>query len=159
VFTRFLQSFRARSRSLHKQQAIIPYFISAHPGCTLDDMIDVALFLKENNLRIEQVQEFTPTPGSLATCIYHTGRDPYTGETVHVPRDPKERSLQKAMLLYHLPEQRQAVLEALRRTGREADCAKLLGVRKTFTATPAGPKKTSRKGTVQRKRGTHKPAR
>ena len=159
VFKAFLQNFRQQSSKHGKRQAIVPYFVSAHPGCTLDDMIDVALFLKENNLRIEQVQEFTPTPGSLATCIYHTGRDPYTGETVHVPRDPKERSLQKAMLLYHLPEQRQAILEALRRTGREADCAKLLGVSKTFIATPAGPKKTSRKGTVQRKRGTRKPAR
>ena len=159
VFRTFLQRFRQQSSMHGKKQAVIPYFISAHPGCTLDDMIDVALFLKENNLRIEQVQEFTPTPGSLATCIYHTGRDPYTGETVHVPRDPRERSLQKAMLLYHLPEQRQAVLEALRRTGREADCAKLLGGSKTFTATAAGPKKTSRKGTAQRKRGPHKPAR
>ena len=159
VFRTFLQRFRQQSSMHGKKQAVIPYFISAHPGCTLDDMIDVALFLKENNLRIEQVQEFTPTPGSLATCIYHTGRDPYTGETVHVPRDPRERSLQKAMLLYHLPEQRQAVLEALRRTGREADCAKLLGRGKKFTATAAGPKKTSRKGTAQRKRGPRKPAR
>jgi hypothetical protein len=90
-------------------------------------MIDVALFLKEHNLRVEQVQEFTPAPGSLATCIYHTGRDPQTGEAVHVPRDCEEKRLQKALLLYHLPEQRQAVLEALRRTGREAERDLLLG--------------------------------
>ena len=121
VFKKFLQRFRQQSGAHGKQQAVVPYFISAHPGCTLDDMIDVALFLKENSLRIEQVQEFTPTPGSLATCIYHTGRDPYTGETVYVPRDPVEKGLHKALLLYHLPEQRPAVLEALRRTGREAD--------------------------------------
>jgi uncharacterized radical SAM protein YgiQ len=126
-FKKFLREFRRMSSLDDKKQAVIPYFISAHPGCTLDDMIDVALFLKANGLRIEQVQEFTPTPGSLATCIYHTGRDPLTGEQVHVPREPREKRLQKALLLYHLPEQREAVLEALRRTGREAERHKLLG--------------------------------
>jgi uncharacterized radical SAM protein YgiQ len=159
VFKTFLQRFRQQSRTHGKRQAVIPYFISAHPGCTLDDMIDVALFLKENNLRIEQVQEFTPTPGSLATCIYHTGHDPYTGEPLHVPRDPRERSLQKAMLLYHLPEQRRAVLEALRRTGRGADRAKLLDDRKTVTARPTTQEKTLHKGVVKRKRGPRKPNR
>jgi len=127
VFKKFLQDFRRQSSIDNRKQEVIPYFISAHPGCTLDDMIDVALFLKANNLRIEQVQEFTPTPGSLATCIYHTGRDPLTGETVHVPREPREKRLQKALLLYHLPEQREAVLEALRQTGRVAEREKLLG--------------------------------
>ena len=159
VFKAFLQRFRQHSSMLGKRQSVIPYFISAHPGCTLDDMIDVALFLREYNLRIEQVQEFTPTPGSLATCIYYTGRDPYTGETVHVPRDHGEKRLQKAVLLYHLPEQRQAVLEALRRTGREADCTKLLGGSKAYTAKPSGPKEPSRKATAKRKRGPRKPPR
>ncbi len=159
VFKKFLQRFRQQSSVHGKQQAVVPYFISAHPGCTLDDMIDVALFLKENNLRIEQVQEFTPTPGSLATCIYHTGRDPDTGETVHVPRDPREKSLQKALLLYHLPEQRQAVLEALRRTGRATDRERLFGEGKIFPETPTGPNKVLRKGTAKRKRGSRKPPR
>ncbi len=82
-------------------------------------MIDVAKFLKENHLRVEQVQEFTPTPGSLATCIYHTGSDPYTGEPVHVPRNAKERRLQKALLLWHLPEHRKDVITALKECHRE----------------------------------------
>ena len=119
VFEQFLQSFREQSQRLGKKQAIIPYFISSHPGCTLNDMIDVALFLQENNLRVEQVQEFTPTPGSLATCIYHTGRDPFTGEVVHVPLNAIERRLQKSLLLRHLPESRKDILEALRRCDRE----------------------------------------
>ncbi len=118
AFEAFLRSFYDRSRELGKRQGIVPYFISGHPGCTLDDMIDVALFLKEHRLRVEQVQEFTPTPGSLATCIYHTGTDPFTGERVHVPRSAKERRLQKALLLWHLPESRADVLEALKATGR-----------------------------------------
>lgn len=119
VFEDFLQAFRTRSRQLDLRQSVIPYFISAHPGCTLNDMVEVALFLKQHQLRVEQVQEFTPTPGSLATCIYHTGRDPYTGEKVYVPRSVEEKRLQKALLLSHLPEQRQSILEALRITGRE----------------------------------------
>ena len=142
-----------------KKQAIVPYFISAHPGCTLEDMVEVALFLRENDLRVEQVQEFTPTPGSLATCIYHTGRDPYTGEAVHVPRDPGEKKLHKALLLYHLPEQRRAVIEALRLTGREEARDILLGSGKTSRSAASRAKKDSQRGTAGRKRESRKPPR
>ena len=119
VFEQFLQSFREQSLKLGKKQAIVPYFISSHPGCTLDDMIDVALFLQEHNLRVEQVQEFTPTPGSLATCIYYTGIDPFSGGLVHVPLNAIERRRQKSLLLWHLPESRKDVIDALRQCGRE----------------------------------------
>ena len=119
TFQMFLRHFHRQNNKSGKKQTVIPYFISAHPGCTLNDMIDVALFLQENDLRVEQVQEFTPTPGSLATCIYHTGRDPLTGEEVHVPRNTKERRLQKALLLWHLPDNRKDVAEALRLCKRE----------------------------------------
>jgi len=130
VFERFLRSFYDRSRTLGKKQGIVPYFISGHPGCRLNDMIDVALFLKKHRLRVEQVQEFTPTPGSLSTCIYHTGTDPFTGEPVYVPRDATERRLQKALLLWHRPESRKDILEALKRTGRMKDRDRLLGAGK-----------------------------
>jgi uncharacterized radical SAM protein YgiQ len=139
VFEQFLQSFREQSQRLGKKQAIIPYFISSHPGCTLNDMIDVALFLKENNLRVEQVQEFTPTPGSLATCIYHTGRDPFTGEVVHVPLNATERRLQKALLLRHLPESRKDVLEALRKCDREELTGQLISGQVRITNKVAKP--------------------
>jgi len=119
LFTEFLEKFRARSSELGLRQGIVPYFISSHPGCELNDMVDVALYLKQNRLQVEQVQDFTPTPGSLATCIYHTGSDPFSGERIHVPRSAKERRLQKALLLYHKPGLKQDVLEALRITGRE----------------------------------------
>ncbi|MBW2503643.1 MAG: YgiQ family radical SAM protein [Deltaproteobacteria bacterium] len=125
AFAEFLARFRQQSQALDKKHVIVPYFISGHPGSTLNDMIEVALFLKQHNLRVEQVQEFTPTPGSLATCIYHTGSDPLTGETVHVPRSAKDRRLQKALLLWHIPEQWPDVLEALRLCGRE-DAARRL---------------------------------
>jgi len=117
-FQRFLGEFRDRSQALDRRQGIVPYLISGHPGCTLSDMVDTALFLQHNRLRVEQVQEFTPTPGSLSTCIYHTGVDPFSGESVHVPRGDKERRLQKALLLWHLPEHRADVAEALRQCNR-----------------------------------------
>jgi radical SAM superfamily enzyme YgiQ (UPF0313 family) len=126
VFTRFLDSFRAYSRALGRRQAVIPYFISGHPGCTIKDMVEVALFLKRHNLRVEQVQEFTPTPGSLSTCIWHTGRDPFTGEPVYVPKSPQERRLQKALLLWHLPEHQEDVREALNMSGRGDAAEELL---------------------------------
>jgi uncharacterized radical SAM protein YgiQ len=126
AFVRFLESFRVRSEALGRRQAVIPYFISGHPGCTLNDMVEVALFLKRHRLKVEQVQEFTPTPGSLATCIWHTGRDPFTGETVYVPRSARERRLQKALLLWHLPENHADVREALRLAGREDAGSELL---------------------------------
>ncbi|MCK4691074.1 MAG: YgiQ family radical SAM protein [Desulfuromonadales bacterium] len=119
IFTKFLQQFRQRSRELGLRQAVVPYLISSHPGCTLEDMIEVALYLKCHRLKVEQVQDFTPTPGSLSTCIYHTGKDPLTGKKVYVPRTPKERRLQKALLLYHRPESKQDILEALKICHRE----------------------------------------
>lgn len=126
-FTQFLDQFRSHSRSLGKRQAVVPYMIAGHPGCSLEDMVDTALFLKDNGLRIEQVQEFTPTPGTLATCMYHTGVDPETGQAVHVAKSPKERRLQKALLLSHLPENRDAVLQALQACGRQDATERLLG--------------------------------
>lgn len=131
LFSSFLDDFRKRSRTLGRPQAVLPYFISAHPGCTLDSMIDTALYMKRNRLKVEQVQEFTPTPGSLATCIYHTGRDPFSGEEIYVPKEAKEKRMQKALLLWHLPGSRRDVLEALRLCGREDARAELSpGVRK-----------------------------
>jgi len=126
IFINFLQRFRERSAAAGLRQAVVPYLIAGHPGATLSDTVDVALFLREHHLRVEQVQEFTPTPGTLSTCIYHTGRDPLTGEKLYVARTEKERKLQKALLLWHLPEQRALVAEALRLAGREREGRVLL---------------------------------
>jgi uncharacterized radical SAM protein YgiQ len=129
-FEAFLVRFRSESRRLGKRQAIVPYLISGHPGCTIGDMVDLALFLRRNNLRAEQVQDFTPTPGTLATCMYHTGIDPFTGKEVYVPRSDREKRLQKALLLCHIPSGRRQVVEALRACGREAAAAELFGTAK-----------------------------
>ena len=125
VFTQFLEKFRQHNRRLGLRQAVVPYLISNHPGCSLEDMIEVALYLKQHQLKVEQVQDFTPTPGSLSTCIYHTGKDPFSGQEIHVPRATKERRLQKALLLYHLPESRADIMEALK-ICRQEHVAKVL---------------------------------
>jgi uncharacterized radical SAM protein YgiQ len=126
-FQAFLAKFRDESRRLGKRQAIVPYLITGHPGCTLDDMVELALFLRRNRLKAEQVQDFTPTPGTLSTCMYHTGIDPFTGKEVYVPRSDREKRLQKSLLLSHIPEERRHVMEALRACGRESAAAELLG--------------------------------
>ncbi len=127
AFAAFLEQFRAESSRLGKRQAVVPYFIAGHPGCTLSDMVDLALELRRLGLKVEQGQEFTPTPGSLATCIYYTGIDPFTGATVYVPRSDKEKRLQKALLLAHLPEEQVRVREALQQCGRSGEWLQLVG--------------------------------
>ena len=119
AFDRFLGLFREESRRLGKKQFVVPYLMSGHPGCTLEDMVDLAIALKRSRLRVEQVQDFTPTPGTLATCMYHSGADPATGRKVYVPRSDREKMLQKALLLSHVPDERKNVIAALRECGRE----------------------------------------
>jgi uncharacterized radical SAM protein YgiQ len=127
AFTGFLARFTAESRRLGKQQFIVPYLMSGHPGCTLADMVELALFLKRHKLKAEQVQDFTPTPGTLSTCMYYTGIDPFTGREVYVARADREKRLQKALLLRHIPGERRNVMDALRACGREAAAVELLG--------------------------------
>jgi len=139
VFERFIEFFRRESARLGKRQHLVPYLISGHPGCTLDDMVDLALFLKRSGLRVEQVQDFTPTPGTLATCMYHTGSDPFTGRQLHVARTDREKRLQKSLLLWHLPAERRYLLEALQACGR-TDAASILltGTKTAGKKPPAG---------------------
>jgi uncharacterized radical SAM protein YgiQ len=126
-FEKFLEFFREESCRLGKKQYVVPYLISGHPGCTLSDMVELALILRQMGLRVEQVQDFTPTPGTLSACMYFTGMDPFTGEKVYVPRSDKEKQLQKALLLSHLPEERKNVLQALKACGRESSAIYLFG--------------------------------
>lgn len=119
AFEQFYAAFHEISRRAGKRQAVVPYLMSGHPGCTLSDMLDLALYLRRQKLTVEQVQEFTPTPGTLAACIYYTGIDPFTGEAVYVAKSDREKRLQKALLLSHLPEERKRVMEALQLLGRE----------------------------------------
>lgn len=126
AFESFLRCFYEESSRIGKRQQVVPYIISGHPGCTLTDMLDLALALKKMGFRVEQVQDFTPTPGTLSTCMYYTGLDPFSGNAVHVPRSDREKGHQKSLLLWHLPAERPKILEALREMGREDAAGELL---------------------------------
>lgn len=121
AFETFLARFRAESDRLGKRQYIVPYLISGHPGCTLADMLELALALKKMGMKVEQVQDFTPTPGTIATCMFYSGIDPMTGKRVYTATSDREKGLQKSLLLWHLPAEQAKVLEALKELGREGE--------------------------------------
>jgi uncharacterized radical SAM protein YgiQ len=118
-YERFSEMFSCASKEAGKDQYEIPYFISGHPGCTLEDMVELALWLKANGYRPRQVQDFIPTPMSVASAMYYTGLDPLTMEPVPVARGLREKKLQKALLLYWNPEQHELAREALVQAGRQ----------------------------------------
>jgi uncharacterized radical SAM protein YgiQ len=117
-YDRFTEQFRCASEAAGKDQYLVPYFISGHPGSTLADMIDMALYLKRKGYRPRQVQDFIPTPMSLAATMYHTGIDPLTMKPCYTAHGLREKKLQKALLLYWNPEQHELVREALTLAGR-----------------------------------------
>ncbi len=118
VYNRFKKRFYELTKSIGKKQYLVPYLMSSHPGSTIKDAIELALFLKEEGLHPEQVQDFYPTPGTVSTAMFYTGLDPLTMEPVYVPRTPKEKAEQRALLQYFRPENRRIVLEALKKAGR-----------------------------------------
>ena len=118
VYERFAERFYRLTKQVGKEQYLVPYLISSHPGSTLKDAVNLAVFLKKHRIRPEQVQDFYPTPGSISTCMFYTGLDPYTLKEVFVPRSQEDKWLQRSLLQYYKPENRRAVLTALQRTGR-----------------------------------------
>ena len=101
-----------------KKEFLVPYFIAGHPGCDLAAMIDLALYLKRHSIRPDKVQDFIPGPMDVATCMYYTGLDPISGESVYVARGARERRLQRALLQYFKPENYADVRDALEQAGR-----------------------------------------
>jgi radical SAM superfamily enzyme YgiQ (UPF0313 family) len=92
--------------------------MSSHPGSTLKEAVELAVFLKKRRIRPEQVQDFYPTPGTISTCMFYTGLDPYTMQEVYVAKSPHDKALQRALLQYYDPKNRALVEEALRKVGR-----------------------------------------
>ena len=119
VYRKFMKSYREMNRKLGKKQYLVPYFISSHPGSTLKDAVELALFMKETGFIPDQVQDFYPTPGTISTCMYHTGINPLTGEPVEVVKKEREKRLQRALLQYNRPENYSLVREALEKAGRK----------------------------------------
>ena len=118
VFRRFYKKYFELDERYKKNQYLVPYFISSHPGCTLKDAVSLAEYLNSIGHMPEQVQDFYPTPGTIATCMYYTGIDPNTMENVYVPLDPHEKAMQRALLQWRRPECRALVKEALEKSGR-----------------------------------------
>jgi len=119
TYKKFVNKFNAASKRLKLNQHILPYFMSSHPGCTLAHAIELAEYMRDTGFSPEQVQDFYPTPGTLATCMYYTGMDPNTKKPVYVARSPEEKEMQRALLQYKLPRNRTLVLRALKKAGRE----------------------------------------
>jgi uncharacterized radical SAM protein YgiQ len=117
-FEGFAQAFQQASARAGKEQYVVPYFIASHPGSDLNAMIDLAVFLKRNGYRPDQVQDFIPAPFDIATCMYHTGLDPFTGEQVYVAKHLRDRKLQRALLQFFKPENYLEVRQALMAAGR-----------------------------------------
>jgi radical SAM superfamily enzyme YgiQ (UPF0313 family) len=119
VYEKFREKYFKLNRRYGKDQYLVPYLISSHPGCTLEDAVQLAEWLNRQGHMPEQVQDFYPTPGTLATCMWYTGIDPRTMKPVFVPKTPHDKALQRALMQWRKPQNRKLVLEALHRTGRE----------------------------------------
>lgn len=112
-FLTFKKWFEEANRELGKKQYLVPYFMSSHPGCTLEDAIELAEFLRDQHMYPEQVQDFIPTPGSLSTCMYYTGINPLDGKPVYVAKKGRDKAKQRALMQYKNIENYELVKEAL----------------------------------------------
>ena len=119
VYDKFSDKFYRINERLGKKQFLVPYLMSSHPGSTLHDAIELALYIKKHNLHPEQVQDFYPTPFTISTCMFYTGLDPFTMEEVYVPRDMEEKRMQRALLQFRVPDNIPLVIKALKKAGRE----------------------------------------
>jgi len=118
VYREFVKRFQKACERAGKRQELVEYFISGHPGCTLADMVELALALKQAGVEPEQVQDFYPAPLTLAAAMFYTGVDPMTGEAVYTARTDRVKMLQRALLLCCKPEFQDKAREALREAGR-----------------------------------------
>ena len=118
MYRAFQKRFYELTKSMGKEQYLVPYLMSSHPGSTMKDAITLACFLKEEGIHPEQVQDFYPTPGTISTCMFWTGLDPYSMQPVYVPRTAKEKAEQRAMLQYFKPENYDIIRQALIKAGR-----------------------------------------
>ncbi|MBI1892233.1 MAG: YgiQ family radical SAM protein [Burkholderiales bacterium] len=158
AYHRFKELFEKYSKEAGKEQYLIPYFIAAHPGTTDEDMLNLALWLKKNDFRLDQVQTFLPTPMALATTMYHTRKNPLhkvteDSEVVETPRLGKIRKLHKAFLRYHDPENWPIIREALQRMGR----SDLIGSGERCLV-PRNIAPTAQLKTIERRKETPAPA-
>ena len=118
VYLKFMRAYKHANEIVGKEQYLVPYFMSSHPGAGLKEAIELAEFIRDMNYHPEQVQDFIPTPGSLSTCMYYTEMNPLTGEKVYVEKSPYEKKLQRALMQFRDPKNYQFVYEALIKANR-----------------------------------------
>lgn len=132
VFDRFVEEYKKTNKKLSKDQYLIPYLISSHPGSTLEDAITLAIYLKNHGFIPDQVQDFYPTPGTLATCMYYSELDPFTLEPVFVAKNMEDKKLQRALIHFNKEENKNTVISGLKKAGREDVIEILYGRKKSF---------------------------
>ena len=132
VYEAFLKKYKATNAKLGKEQYVVPYLMSSHPGSTIKEAVKLAEYLRDLGYMPEQVQDFYPTPSTISTCMYYTGLDPRTMKEVYTPKSPHEKAMQRALIQYRNPNNYDLVLEALKLAGRED----LIGYEKTCLIRP-----------------------
>ena len=118
VFEKFCAEYEKANARAGMKQFLVPYFMSSHPGSTIEDAIALAEYMKRTHLHPEQVQDFYPTPGTLSTCMFYTETDPRTGKHVYVAKNPEDKAMQRALMQYNRPENYEMVFKALKKAGR-----------------------------------------
>lgn len=157
VYEEFTRQFYKMNEKIGKEQYLVPYLMSSHPGSTLKEAVELAEYCRDLGYMPEQVQDFYPTPSTLSTCMYYTGVDPRTMQKVYVPKSPHEKAMQRALIQYRNPELYDLVIEALHKAGR----SDLIGfgpkclVRPRQTRGSGNDKKAGRKETKKGSKGSN----
>ena len=148
VYDAFCEKYARINKEIGKEQYLVPYLISSHPGSDLSAAIELAEYLRDINHQPEQVQDFYPTPGTLSTCMFYTGFDPRSGKPVYIPRTPQEKAMQRALLQFRRPQNFQLVREALRQARRED----LIGTGRNCLVPPEGVKTAAEYAQIRREK-------
>ena len=152
VYKTFSKKYYKINEKLGKKQFLVPYLMSSHPGSTLKEAVELAEYLRDLGYMPEQVQDFYPTPSTISTCMYYTGIDPRTMESVYVPVNPHEKAMQRALIQYRNPKNYHLVLEALKKAGR----MDLVGYDKNCLIRPRHNERPPESGKEKRGRGKKK---
>lgn len=142
VYEAFTKKYKKINQKLGKNQFLVPYLMSSHPGSTMKEAVELAEYLRDLGYMPEQVQDFYPTPSTISTCMYYTGVDPRTMEKVYVPVNPHEKAMQRALIQYRNPKNYDLVMEALKKAGR----MDLVGYDRHCLIRPRQPKQGSGEG-------------
>ena len=142
VYEAFTEKYKKINQKLGKNQFLVPYLMSSHPGSTMKEAVELAEYLRDLGYMPEQVQDFYPTPSTISTCMYYTGVDPRTMEKVYVPVNPHEKAMQRALIQYRNPKNYDLVMEALKKAGR----MDLIGYDRHCLIRPRQPKQGSGEG-------------